>query len=264
MPWYDFLTKRFRKEELPEMPSPKLEEAPEEPTPELEEAPEEPTPELGEFTEEDPFASFEETPVDDPDWPEPEGLGFLVGSKGITINEQVGGGYEIIGQQEDVEAEGSESAANEFGTCKIVSNGGSGNYTITRIKWDGSAYVADTEGSYFEISARDFGERAYGVEGSTPIRFWIQGKTDGTTEIVIDSMPLPDIPNTSNKYVFMFDGSASEPNKLVWSQGQTQSVVTAVQVDGANNELEKKTATITVINNGTESGWSVFHTGTNC
>lgn len=44
----------------------------------------------------------------------------------------------------------------------------------------------------------------------------------------------------------------------------TETVVTDIQVDGANAELEKKTNTITVPAKGTESGWTVFHTGDTC
>ncbi len=44
----------------------------------------------------------------------------------------------------------------------------------------------------------------------------------------------------------------------------TQTVVTDIQVDGANEELEKKTITITVAAKGAESGWTVFHTGDTC
>ena len=47
-------------------------------------------------------------------------------------------------------------------------------------------------------------------------------------------------------------------------QHTTETVVTDLQVDGSNSELEKKTNTVTVPAKGTESGWTVWHTGDTC
>ncbi len=110
---------------------------------------------------------------------------------------------------------------NRQGVCKIVSNDAGGDYTITRMFWNGSAYVADTSGEFFQVAARDYLNRAFGRLGSTPIRFWTQETTTGLTEILIDSMPIPDIPNTANDYILVFDASAAAGSKIAWIQTTT-------------------------------------------
>jgi hypothetical protein len=87
------------------------------------------------------------------------------------------------------EAEEIATGADEYralGTAKIVTNATGGAYTITRIIWNGSAYVADTEGAYYQVSARDYRNRDYAVASTEPIRFWEVTKSDGSTEILID------------------------------------------------------------------------------
>lgn len=49
-----------------------------------------------------------------------------------------------------------------------------------------------------------------------------------------------------------------------WHNFTQVTVVTDVQVDGANNEFEKKTRTLYVFDPGSESAWTVWHTGTAC
>jgi len=77
-----------------------------------------------------------------------------------------------------------------FGLCQIDSNDGGGAYTVTQLIWEPGApgyHVATSTGEgLYNQSARDMGNRATAVAGSTPVFFWQQKTKGSTTEVVID------------------------------------------------------------------------------
>lgn len=72
------------------------------------------------------------------------------------------------------------------GTCKITSNEGSGEYKITQMWWDGSAWYSAVGVGLVTADARDFQDRVGGIVSTTPVRFWAQEKKTGGIEILID------------------------------------------------------------------------------
>jgi hypothetical protein len=76
------------------------------------------------------------------------------------------------------------------GVCKITANNGSGAYTITRLRWNGTAYVADESGAIYTVAARDYQNRPYGAVSTHPVRYWETIKADGSLERLIDIGPV--------------------------------------------------------------------------
>lgn len=109
------------------------------------------------------------------------------------------------------------------GVCKITSNEGSGAYKVTQLWWNPTttAWDAAVGVGLVTADARDFLKRAYGRMGDTPIRFWTQEKKEGGYEVLIDAMPLPDIPDTGKDYAIVFDHSQAAGSKVKWVELQT-------------------------------------------
>ncbi|MBA7579442.1 hypothetical protein ES708_21313 [subsurface metagenome] len=140
---------------------------------------------------------------------------------------------------------------------EVVSEVGSGKYTFKeKVRSDATTWADKTGGRTGDCyEAND----VTGIAVGTIIKIRVEYDATGTLRYVFDS-------------TVSIEAGTADGDILVWDQTTDKAwektvptevtVVTAVQVTGVT--LQKKTRTLKVVSAGAESGWTTFHTGTEC
>lgn len=113
------------------------------------------------------------------------GLGDVKGS-GIVQSNQAAGAQRTAGISIPQLLPRMPTAPS--GICKIDSNDGGGDYTVTRVTWNAgtTTYDADTAGRFYQMSARDFLNYDWAV-ADTHVPYWQQRTSAGVAETLIDT-----------------------------------------------------------------------------
>jgi len=129
------------------------------------------------------------------------------------------------------------------GLCKIVTNAGSGVYTVTQLFWNPTTNGYDDAAApagFVAKTARDYRNRANGIPASSPLvetdvkPFWVQTSKELTREVLIDIGGETDssFPVIVEKYGGNAGGAAQECSYTYTAKAMDGSTVLVKNTNG--------------------------------